>query len=158
MSQEDVPCKLCKKCRLIKPLTEFHRNKLLRDGHENRCKSCALARARARHAANPEIERQRQYKYRRNNVEKVRQTIKARDARRPPRKYTNVRKNQDAVKARKLVEKYVQVGKLPKVTTLPCAHCGQQACDYHHDDYGKPLVVTPLCRRCHNRVHGRSLD
>lgn len=51
--------KQCTKCGEVKPLTEFHKNSQLRDGHVNLCKPCACAKAKAwvaenteRHAAN----------------------------------------------------------------------------------------------------------
>lgn len=35
-----------------------------------------------------------------------------------------------------------------------CADCGCEiGVECHHEDYGKPLEVTWLCRPCHQRVH-----
>lgn len=40
--------KACNTCKVEKPLSEFHKHRLARDGHEPRCKSCKLAAARER--------------------------------------------------------------------------------------------------------------
>ena len=38
----------------------------------------------------------------------------------------------------------------------PCATCGHTGkVQGHHHDYGKPLVVTWLCRHCHLAEHGK---
>jgi hypothetical protein len=47
----------------------------------------------------------------------------------------------------------VLTGKLPRVSTQPCKGCGEQAKHYHHEDYSKPLEVTPLCISCHKKRH-----
>lgn len=52
-----------------------------------------------------------------------------------------------------LVNKAIRTGKLPRAYTLRCSHCGKVARDYHHEDYTRPLDVTPLCRKCHVAVH-----
>ena len=46
-------------------------------------------------------------------------------------------------------------GDLAKVSTRKCAHCDSTAEHYHHEDYTKPLEVTPLCNDCHRKVHGK---
>lgn len=38
---------------------------------------------------------------------------------------------------------------LPK----PCERCGSAQAEKHHEDYGKPLQVTWLCRACHLAEH-----
>ena len=34
--------KKCKKCSVVKPIEEFHKHKMMRDGHLNICKACKL--------------------------------------------------------------------------------------------------------------------
>jgi 5-methylcytosine-specific restriction endonuclease McrA len=46
--------KRCSKCKEVKKLEEFHRNKTRKDGLADSCKVCARARALAHHYANPE--------------------------------------------------------------------------------------------------------
>lgn len=45
--------KRCHTCGLEKPLSEFHRNKAKKDGHEHRCKVCNNSRLREAYAKNP---------------------------------------------------------------------------------------------------------
>jgi hypothetical protein len=35
----------------------------------------------------------------------------------------------------------------------PCAKCGNQEVQGHHEDYAEPLVVVWLCRSCHKLRH-----
>lgn len=46
--------KTCKRCGESKPLEEFHRHKLTKDGRFNICKACAKLKAREYYAANQE--------------------------------------------------------------------------------------------------------
>lgn len=52
-----------------------------------------------------------------------------------------------------LNSKRVRDGDLPPVTTQQCTMCGKQAAAYHHPDYDYLNLVTPLCRKCHRRLH-----
>jgi hypothetical protein len=44
--------------------------------------------------------------------------------------------------------------KLGMLAPQPCEDCGAANVEKHHEDYSKPLAVTWLCRRCHNKRHG----
>lgn len=46
--------KTCAECDVLKPLTEFHRNKNRSDGRNNNCKDCANARIKSWKQDNPE--------------------------------------------------------------------------------------------------------
>ena len=56
-----------------------------------------------------------------------------------------------ALAAIKKVEKAVKKGILPSVKTLFCVDCGRPGECYDHRDYGKPLDVVPVCRKCNYR-------
>lgn len=43
--------------------------------------------------------------------------------------------------------------KVESVRACKCVQCGQQAQEYHHADYSKPLDVIPVCTLCHNAIH-----
>jgi hypothetical protein len=58
--------------------------------------------------------------------------------------------------AHKAVYRAVVRGELAPATSLPCTDCGQQATDYDHRDYRKPLDVQPVCRRC-NGLRGTAM-
>lgn len=49
------------------------------------------------------------------------------------------------------VSRAVRLGLLPPVTSCTCVDCGVQAAHYDHRDYGQPLVVEPVCRKCNVR-------
>ena len=49
------------------------------------------------------------------------------------------------------VAKAVKDGVLAPVKTLNCVDCGSPAQCYDHRDYGKPLNVEPVCRKCNFR-------
>ena len=40
-----------------------------------------------------------------------------------------------------------------KLVPEPCARCGATDVVMHHEDYGRPLDVTWLCRPCHHALH-----
>jgi hypothetical protein len=44
----------------------------------------------------------------------------------------------------------VKAKQMPRVGTLKCADCGEQATRYDHRDYTKPLDVEPVCHHCDN--------
>ena len=40
-----------------------------------------------------------------------------------------------------------------KIARTPCADCGNENTQAHHDDYSQPLNVVWLCRACHLARH-----
>lgn len=65
--------KTCKKCNVEKPLSEFHKDKKLKDGHSNRCKECAIARAKEHYQSNREDAIARQKAWTEANRDKTRE-------------------------------------------------------------------------------------
>lgn len=43
--------------------------------------------------------------------------------------------------------------KCGKIAKTPCEICGEERAFAHHDDYGEPLKVRWLCRKCHEEWH-----
>lgn len=127
-----IQTKQCSICNQIKSVSEFSKRKNGIIGFYAECKTCASNRIG---------------KY--NKTEKG--IIKTRIA---VRKYQkNYRpKHPQEIKARNTVCYAIEVGILPPVKTLNCS-CNQQAEQYHHPDYSKPLSVIPLCRKCHRNIH-----
>lgn len=56
--------------------------------------------------------------------------------------------------ARSYVHEYIKRGKVIK---LPCAVCGSERSEAHHEDYCKPLEVIWLCREHHLKLHASRL-
>lgn len=40
-----------------------------------------------------------------------------------------------------------------KIGKKPCAKCGSDKAEMHHEDYSRPLDVIFLCRECHLKEH-----
>jgi hypothetical protein len=51
--------KRCGRCRVIKPLADFHRRRAARDGRQSWCRVCSIAHAKRFHADNLELCRRR---------------------------------------------------------------------------------------------------
>ena len=118
--------KTCSKCGYDLPLSQFHKNKAKKDGLAVYCKDC---------------ERKRQAQYQRTNA--WRQNAKIRS-----KKWTL--KNRRKRKAHEAVAKALERGKLKRE---PCACCGCEDTQAHHEDYAKPLVIVWLCTRHHAERH-----
>lgn len=72
--------------------------------------------------------------------------------RKSQKRYRNNEQNIHKIIARQTVQKAVRQGKLESPTTLICSMCDKLAAHYHHEDYGQPLKVTPLCTACHGKT------
>ncbi len=46
------------------------------------------------------------------------------------------------------VAQAIRCGQLTHPSLLTCADCGAPAVEYDHRDYGRPVDVDPVCRRC----------
>lgn len=66
--------------------------------------------------------------------------------------YQNTKRKKDPnkISARQKVYYAIKTGKLIK---KPCEICGDKNVEAHHEDYGKPLEVRWLCKRCHKEYH-----
>ena len=135
--------KRCTKCKQLKPISEFHKQKKGIHGRRADCKPCVLARVR-KHQRHIEI------KARRHDYELL-QTTKAKK-----RRYALA--NPEKVMAQRALNNEVKNGNMTKVDRLYCTDCSEPAQHYHHGDYDKPLDVTPLCARCHKQRHVLSIS
>ena len=64
--------KICTKCKISKPIAEFHKDKSRKDGYDLRCKSCR----KERHQNNKEANNVRSQQYYQDNLDKVKETRK----------------------------------------------------------------------------------
>lgn len=142
--------KVCKKCKLIKPLTEFYPHSLMRDGYLNTCKACTLIRIRT---------------HRKNNLERIRYYDRIR-GRLPERLLANKlrgggqgrsgatkqwrNRNPEKYKAHIILNNAIRDG---KITRGNCCVCGVRKVEAHHEDYNLPLEVQWLCRTHHALLH-----
>jgi len=154
--------KQCYKCKEIKSLSEFNKNRTRPDGHQHVCKNCQKkyyksdkykairkkykqskkGKAATRRYKQSEKCKEYQRRYRQDD------RGKARDKRYRLRYLQND-------KAREAVKYAIQTGKLPRPDTLQCHYCGAQAQDYHHHKGYEPqhwLDVVPICKKCHGKT------
>ena len=114
----------CKKCLIVKPMADFHRNKPSEGGRLLECKECINKRSSS---VNRNYGDRIEYKrlYRKENKQKY--------------------------LAHKAVNRAVASGKLIR---MPCVVCGEtERIEGHHTDYSKPLKVIWLCRKHHEEWH-----
>ena len=115
----------------------------------------------ARVMADPEAERERQRRYaakwKENNPEGARESIRTRNARRREKTREWMRANADGpkLKANSLLNSAVRRGKIVKPSV--CSDCKQDTprrrLHGHHEDYSKPYDVVWLCAACHGKRH-----
>jgi len=119
--------KKCGRCKIEKPLSEFHRHASMPDGRQGYCKKC-------------NAEYMREYWH----------TPAGWDSAHRVKSRPEQRKKQ---LVRMALNKAVGEGLLPHISTQYCVDCGAPAQNYHHDDYSRPLDVVPLCRKCDYKRH-----
>ena len=69
--------KRCSMCQQWKPLTEFHRNRSRRDGRQNLCKPCNIARNQRWYREHPEVRWARMDEYNRRRKRKLQELLLA---------------------------------------------------------------------------------
>jgi hypothetical protein len=136
-----IRSKVCFKCNVDKPLTEYYKHARMGDGHLNKCKDCTKKDANQHRSDN--LEKIREYDRQRGKLAKrlasnteVTRAWRAEDKRRQ--------------QAHAAVSKALRHGTLLKE---PCCRCGNERSVAHHDDYDKPLEVMWLCQPCHKQRH-----
>ena len=139
--------KTCKECGETKPVSEFHRNKSMADGHQSSCKPCR-ARYRAKYyVENHDREVAQSTAYR--SVHKERLTARRVAQLREWRK-ENPEKQRLLGRAHVAVQRAIKRGTLVKPDT--CERCGnKEQITAAHDSYDRPLDVRWLCRSCHTK-------
>ena len=146
--------KVCFKCNIEKPLSEFYKHKKMGDRRLNKCKECTKKDVVEYRANN--LEKVREYDRNRPNA-KERVEI-AKKYRSTPRgmlitnrgKREWSKRNPEKRQANVVVGNAIRDGKLKK---QPCEKCGHGKAQAHHDDYSKPLDVRWLCPACHAQHH-----
>lgn len=152
---EEEKYKVCFKCGINKPLSEFYKHSQMADGHLGKCKECAkkdvtdnrklredFYKVYDRVRSYSEHRKEKQRKYRRKEDVKERHNI-------ANNKWCE--NNQAKRKAQTAVRRAVLAGKLIK---QPCFVCGvTENIEAHHCNYDAPLDVTWLCTKHHGEVH-----
>lgn len=175
---EPIKTKTCRVCKQTKPLTEFYKSRVSRDGYINSCKDCRNAQIRR-------YQKTEKYKtyikcFQRSEKSKAyqkhykEQYSKSENGKAAQKRYNqskkgrvrHVRHTKQAVnrhpecyKARMAVRQAVVKGKLLKVDSLRCS-CGDIAKHYHHHkgyEQEHWLDVVPVCVKCHtSKTHHKA--
>jgi hypothetical protein len=86
--------KVCKKCNIEKPLTEFHKNRSIKDGYALYCKTCSINKHKTYYQNNKEVIKQKTNIYYQNNKETILEKSKTKPSyhKSNPNYYQNYRK------------------------------------------------------------------
>lgn len=127
--------KICDTCMETKNVWDFYVRK---DTGKIRstCKSCMIAANLTRSREESAVAQRKEY--RKSGSWKESQ------------KNSDSKRDRAKVAARNKVKYEVKMGRLEK---KPCGKCGEAEAEAHHEDYGKPLEVEWLCRKCHVEHH-----
>ena len=79
----DVDSKVCSKCEMDLPLSQYYSNGGGRPGLRSNCKACVVKQTSANRVANPEFWREYHREYRAGNRERIREHSRAYAARNP---------------------------------------------------------------------------
>lgn len=148
--------KICFKCNIEKPFTEYYKHKAMNDGYLNKCKECTKKDANKHRDENIEMVRA----YDRNRPNKADRIKKQSDYHRTEKgkdvRFKSTKNYRDAnparYKANTAVGNAIRDGRLSRPST--CDKCGADCKPQgHHDDYSKPLSIRWLCVDCHNKFH-----
>ena len=145
--------KICFKCGIEKPLSEFYKHPQMSDGHVNKCIECNKKDV----IQNRELRKEYYHAY-----DRVRgKTKERRDSQNSNSKKYKLKiqeskklwrnRNPEKYHAHRLVDNAIRGGRLLK---QPCEVCGAtEDVEAHHADYSKPLDVRWLCYIHHNELH-----
>lgn len=132
--------KTCFKCGATKPLDDFYRHPMMRDGHLNKCKECNKVDSSMRDPAKVKAYDRARAKNPARRAASL-EAQKRRRAANPAKRYAHSKLSR-AVKSGAIVK--------PKI----CQVClNELRLVGHHEDYSKPLDVIWMCDPCHKRYH-----
>jgi hypothetical protein len=141
---ENIVTKQCVKCNILKSISEFFRDKSRWDGFSPYCKDCR---------------RIEQKEYREKNKDRLSNySIAYQKSEKGKRVHAKSvaawqEKNRRKRDVHVFINNAIARGLLPRVKSKSCVVCGNQAQEYHHEDYNKPLEVQAVCSSCHNKIH-----
>ncbi len=134
--------KQCFKCKKIKLITDFSKQKKSKDKLQYSCKVCAGKDQREyykNHVENYKVYRKAYYKTKQGKISHKKADLKWQ------------KNNLKKYKASTAVNNALRAGKLFKKS---CKKCGTiKDIHGHHEDYNLPLEVIWLCPSCHIRRH-----
>jgi len=139
--------KVCNRCQMEKPLDQFYKNKSIKGGYLNQCKTCHYEYTKKYRATTEgKAIRQKEKQY----PESKRRYKKSEKGKQSAKQY---QRPKDRELARAAVSYAIKTGKLIR---QPCEVCGKKS-EAHHWSYlpEHRLDVKWLCRFHHNEEHRR---
>lgn len=123
---------MCKKCCMVKDITEYGTHPNMANGRRTTCKQCRSKET---------------LKWFKNGGKNLRTKEKKRKY-----KATQIERHPEKYAARNAVMNAIKAGKL--VAAEACERCGSRGLLHgHHPDYKKMLDVEWLCVPCHTKEH-----
>ena len=135
----------CITCLKEKPVTEYYRHKLAKDGLFGECKECVRARAREN--------RRKKLAYYRNYDLERQKTPERKDHKMRMQRRSNLLFPEKR-KARHAVNNAIRDGRFER---QPCEICGEFG-EAHHSDYSNPFAVRFLCVKHHRILYHGMID
>ena len=142
----EVPTKACRSCKRTKPVTEFAKHRLAKDGLRHDCRTCV---------ADGTAKRQKPLTPEQREADSARR-------RQPHRLAANLEavvswqaRNSDAVEARRAVARAVRLGTLKPSKICQGRGCRARKVEAHHNSYShrRRLCVVWVCEAHHQQVH-----
>ena len=135
--------RICCRCHIEKPLTEFHKDVSRPLGKSYRCKECACALQRIRGRVSDK---------RPDRIAKSKAWLKSERGKKLLRMKAreDYQKNKAKYAAQRTVHRLISKGVIVK---KPCKQCGDTNSGAHHPDYSKPVEVVWLCQKHHSEQH-----
>ena len=137
--------KHCKSCQLEKPLSDFYKHSIMKDGYRTYCKQCMNEKEKEyRSTAAGKIARSKEKQYpdaKKRYKQSDKGKLKAKEYNRPKGRLAAINAVAYAIRTKKLVRQ-------------PCQVCGQKS-EAHHWSYlpEHRLDVIWLCKKHHNKLH-----
>ena len=154
--------KNCTKCAEEKSLSEFPKNKGMKDGHLNTCKICTSIYIKAYGKKNRKKLSAKHKVWRNDNPECFRKSQRESKKRNRSKILISQKRwresNGHKSRAHDLLNKAVKRGDLVKPTLCEKCHDAHRHIHGHHEDYEKPLEVIWLCPPCHHNRHEELLN
>jgi hypothetical protein len=147
----DEPQKACRKCGVIKPLSDFHRQPDMKDGHRHDCKACHSAAHKVWYRSNRDSEIQRVNDWRSRNKDHVNELARRRRAERGD-EYK--RKEREGHLLRKYGLRIRDFETLRLAQLGMCAICRSVEWDRLHVDHDHQTGVVRglLCGKCNKAI------
>jgi len=154
---EPIQTKRCSKCKQIKPLSEFHKDRKAKNGFFCWCKICNCERVRKYAQTEKGKTKNKQYAQSEKRKANMKHYCQSKKGKTNYKRYYI--RYPERLKAKSAANHAIRSGKLPRANTRLCRYCSKPAQQWHHWHGYEPehwLDVIPVCRKCHILCHKKS--